>query len=64
MGFDTTNNTLRAFYKGRGLGDCGSLHVYGFEGTNSVLKEVRERDYDNELPYAPPAEWELIDLSG
>lgn len=62
VGF-TAGNRLEVFYKARGIGDCGSYHVYEISGTVTGLTEARERLCDSGLPYAPPPEWELLDIT-
>ena len=37
--FDSDTNTISAFGKGRGLGDCGQMAVWAWTGQDFVLKE-------------------------
>jgi hypothetical protein len=40
--FDPAAGTMRAFAKGRGLGDCGVLSAWAWDGSRFVLTERRE----------------------
>jgi|GEM_PF-2598425 len=42
--FDQESQTLTSFYKGRGLGDCGSTGQWRWDGANFVMVEFRAKD--------------------
>ena len=61
--WDQNKKTLSAFYKGRGIGDCGSLDTWTMRSidgdTSFVLKESRVKD-DCDGADTPAEEWPLV----
>lgn len=66
--FDLESGLITTFYKGRGIGDCGSLITYKFTDGETELVEYRHRDLpdsDEEIDFEnipPPEEWEVVDV--
>lgn len=61
--WDQSAKTLTAFYKGRGIGDCGSLDTWGLRDIDGdvslVLKESRLKDECDGVG-TPAEEWPLM----
>lgn len=65
IGYNPVTRRLDAFYKGRGIGDCGTFMVWSIEiygmGATPVLREQREKgDCDGDAAGGPtkwPAVW-------
>ena len=62
MQFDETNKTLTVLTKARGVGDCGSYAVYGFDAAGKpAARELRARECPKKAgPYLPPERWPLV----
>nr|HML56486.1 DUF1176 domain-containing protein [Solidesulfovibrio magneticus] len=62
MQFDETNKTLTVLTKARGVGDCGSYAVYGFDAAGKpAVRELRARECPKKAgPYLPPERWPLV----
>ncbi len=61
--FDGSNNTLQLYYKGRGIGDCGSLTTFRVLANNTVQTlESRLRSCDLASSDIAPEKWEKIKL--
>lgn len=60
--FNDADKTLTIFSKGRGVGDCGSYTVYGFDAGQVVVRSARAQPcYDNEKKWIKnPAHWPLV----
>lgn len=60
--FNEMSRTLTIFYKGSGLGHCGSLQKYEFVGDRPRIIEARLRSCENATNFPPPEEWPKIKL--
>lgn len=62
VAFKDADKTLTVFTKARGVGDCGSYAVYGFDAAGKpVPRELRARDCPKkDGPYLPPERWPLV----
>ena len=62
MQFNETDKTLTVLTKARGVGDCGSYAVYGFDAAGKpAARELRARECPKKAgPYLPPERWPLV----
>ena len=53
---------LHVITKDRGIGDCGKLHMYSWNGSEFTLTEARYRSCEesNKSGYLPPEQWAII----
>ncbi|MCC6328210.1 MAG: DUF1176 domain-containing protein [Acidobacteria bacterium] len=67
--YDHTTRLITTFFKGRGIGDCGSLITYRFSEGETELVEYRHRDMpaaDEDIDFEdipPPEEWPALDIT-
>lgn len=47
-------------YRYRGLGDCGVVHEWVFDGASLVLDLAREQECADDGEYVPPEEWPVV----
>ncbi|MCL6707040.1 DUF1176 domain-containing protein [Pseudomonas sp. R2.Fl] len=63
LDYDPTTRTISSFYKGRGIGDCGTLLEWTVDLTRwdgvLVLKQQRTKD-DCDGQYVDPQEWPAL----
>ena len=61
MQFHEADKTLTVLSKARGVGDCGSYAVYGFDAAGKpTVRELRARECPKKAgPYLPPERWPL-----
>ena len=59
--FNGADKTLTVLTKARGVGDCGSYAVYGFDAAGKpAARELRARECPKKAgPYLPPERWPL-----
>ncbi len=56
--FDSKTGTLTVLSMARGVGDCGCLVVYGFDGgTPRVLSAKAQACFDDDRPFVEPENW-------
>ena len=62
MQFHEADKTLTVLTKARGVGDCGSYAVYGFDTAGKpTVRELRARECPKKAgPYLPPERWPLV----
>jgi hypothetical protein len=64
--FDYETSRIQTFYKGRGIGDIGSLISYTFADGVTTLDEYRqnldEQNISEFHEFVPPEEWDLVDI--
>ncbi len=60
--FDRSTNTLQIYYKGRGIGDCGSLTTFRIFADSARTLESRLRSCDLVSSDVPPEKWDKIRL--
>ncbi len=61
MQYNEADKTLTVLSKARGVGDCGSYAVYGFDAAGKpTARELRVRECPKKAgPYLPPERWPL-----
>lgn len=60
--FDRLTNTLQIYYKGRGIGDCGSLTTFKVLANPVRTVKSRLRSCDLASSDVPPEKWDKIRL--